>query len=189
MLSEHKQDLITFYGSIEDLEKGKQYIEDFAEALKSVDVQDTELIQKANDYFKYGSIYPVFSSSTSTFEDLSSTGNLQVIKNSTLRESIVKHYAEHKKVKERIQIDIDWALPIDAPFTINNNILQFEPYTAFLFPDKSNNELADDLKKNKLDYINNAAAHYWVNNDAIVYFKELIEKTSDLITKLEEELR
>ena len=189
LLSENKQDIETFAVSIKDLEKGKETVVSLSEALKSTTISDSLLVQRANEYFKYGSIYPIFSSSTSTFDDLSSTGNLKVISNSELREAIVKHYASHVKVSERIQIAVGWALPLDAPFTFENDIMKFEPNTAFLFPEMSHMALASELRNKKVTYISNAAAHYWINMDAITLLQSLIRETSVLITKLETELK
>jgi hypothetical protein len=189
LVSENKQDILAFSKFIRDLEKGNESIEQFSEALKSEMIGDTVLIRYANGYFKYGSIFPIFSSSNSTFEDLSSTGNLNIISNRTLRESIVNHYAKHKQTEERIQIAIEWALPLDAPFTVENNIMKFEPSTAFLFPEEPYALLAKELKENKMSYISNAASHYWINNDAIIQLQELIEKTTKLISRLENEIK
>jgi hypothetical protein len=185
LLSENKQDLITFSSNIDDLEKGMHTIVKLSEALKNESLSDRELIQSANDYFEYGSIYPIFTSSTSTFDDLSSTGNLQLITNSDLRESIVKHYARHKQIAERIQIAIDWALPLDSPFTFENDIMKFEPSTAFLYPETSEKILCKELRDNKLVYISNAAAHYWINKDCILQLQGLMKETSKLISQLE----
>jgi hypothetical protein len=160
----------------------------FSEALKDETIDEPSLIKSANDYFQYGSIYPIFYSSNSTFEDLSSTGNLKVITNTNLRDSIVQHYARHKYVAERIKIAISWALPLDAPFTHENDIMKFEPNTAFLFPEQPKGLRSKELKDKKVTYISNAAAHYWINMDAIAHLEDLITKTSSLITKLENEL-
>ena len=189
LLSENNRDIITFSSFIKDLEKGNETIVNFSEALKINAINDSLLIHRANEYFKFGSIFPIFSSSKSTFEDLSSTGNLKVVKNTNLRDDIVQHYAKHKQIEERIQIAINWALPLDSPFTIQNNIMKFEPSTSFLFPEESNEMLAGELRDKKLTYITNAAAHYWINQDAIDQLRELTEQTSILVSKLENELR
>ena len=188
LLSENRQDINSFSMAISELEKGNNTIENLSASLKNSDIKDSLLVQYASDYFKFGSIFPIFSSSSSTFEDLSSTGNLKVITNVALRDDIVQHYAKHKQVEERIQIAIDWALPLDAPFTFDNNIMKFEPSTAFLFPDEPIKVLARELRDKKITYISNAAAHYWINKDAISQIRQLLEETSLLVTKLENEL-
>ena len=149
LLSENKQDINTFSQFIRKLEKGNETIENFSNSLKSKTINDSLLIHSANEYFKYGSIFPIFSSSSSTFEDLSSTGNLKVITNRNLRDSIVQHYAKHKQVAELILIAKNWALPLDAPFTVQNNIMRFEPVTSFLFPEESTEQLARELRDKK----------------------------------------
>jgi uncharacterized protein YlxW (UPF0749 family) len=86
LLSENREDINTFKSNISDLEKGVETIENLSRALNSNETDDKKLIVAANDFFGYGSIFPVFSSSTSTFDDLSNTGNLKDIRNSKLRD-------------------------------------------------------------------------------------------------------
>jgi hypothetical protein len=188
LITENKQDLVAFKDNIAELQKGMESVVNFSEALKNETTNDSTLIKSANDYFRYGSIYPIFYASSSTFDDLSSTGNLKVITNTSLRDSIVQHYANHKFVAERIKIAISWALPLDAPFTHENDIMKFEPNTAYLFPEQPKGLRAKELRDKKVTYISNAAAHYWINMDAIFQIEDLINKTNELITKLENEL-
>ncbi|WGK65857.1 DUF6090 family protein [Croceiramulus getboli] len=189
LLSENKEDLATFNNNIKELEKGIETVKALSAVLNSNSTSDSLLIVAANDFFGYGSIYPIFSSSTSTFEDLSSTGNLKDIQNATLRDQLVKHYALHNQVKERIRIGTDWALPIDAPFTYSNSIMRFEPVTNHLFGEQSNFELANHLRVKKNEYINNAAIHLWLNKDAIAQLEMLIKETTSIINAIEKELR
>lgn len=188
LLSENNEDISTFTKNITDLEKGIQTVEGLSSALNSRIISDSLLISAANDFFKFGSIYPIFTSSTSTFDDLSSTGNLKVIRNTVLRDQLVKHYALHKQVTERIRIGTDWALPVDAPFTYHNSIMRFEPVSNRLFGIQSEKELAGHLKNKKDEYINNAAVHYWINLDAIEQLKMLISETTSIISAIETEL-
>lgn len=189
LLSENKEDLVTFKNNIKDLEKGIATVEALSKALNNITSSDSLLILAANDYFGYGSIYPIFTSSTSTFDDLSSTGNLKDIKNTTLRDQLVKHYALHKQVEERIRIGTDWALPLDAPFTFQNSIMRFEPVSNYLFGNQSKEKLAYHLRNKKDEYINNAAAHLWINKDAITQLEMLISETSKVINNIENELK
>jgi len=189
LLTENKEDIHTFNANIKNLELGLASIVQFSEALKNEQVQDSLLVKSANDFFKYGSIYPIFTYSSSTFDDLSSTGNLKLINNIHLRDNIVKHYADYKQTSEWIQIAVDWALPIDAPFTYENDIMKFEPSTAFLFPKQTIESLAKELKNKKMTFISNTAAHYWINTDCINQLKRLITETSILIGKIEHEIK
>ncbi len=189
LLSENKEDINTFNSNIADLKKGIETIENLSNALNTNGTSEQELIAAANDFFGYGSIYPIFTSSTSTFDDLSSTGNLKDIKNSELRDQLVKHYAKHKQVAEWIRIGTEWALPNDAPFTYNNSIMRFEPASAFLFGEQNQLELANHLRQKKIEYINNAAVHYWINQDAIYKLEILINDTNKIIDLINKELK
>jgi hypothetical protein len=188
LVFENKEDVSTFTNYISDLEKGIETIKNLSLTLNSSSALDNEIVVAANDYFGYGSIYPVFSSSTSTFDDLSSTGNLKILRDTELRDKLVKHYAKHKQISEWIKVGTEWALPIDAPFTYNNSVMRFEPASAFLFGEQSAMEQASHLRNKKEEYINNAAVHYWLNKDAIDKLKILIEDTAEIIKLIEEEL-
>ena len=189
LLSESRENLITFEKNLGDLERDVESIETLSDALTGSDVADATLITAANDYFGYGSIYPIFTSSKSTFDDLASTGNLKDISNSDLRNQLVKHYALHDQVAERIRIGNEWALPVDAPFTYQNSIMRLEPVSNFLFGDQSSVELANHLREKKTAYMNNAAVHFWINKDAIDQLHTLIDETSKMISSMETELQ
>ena len=45
------------------------------------------------------------------------------------------------------------------------------------------------MRENRVTYLNMAAAHYWLNKDAIGQLEDLIEETSRIIKLLEEELK
>ena len=189
LLIENKEDVNTFKTEIKNLSYGIETIKALSEALRDSTCSDSILLEKANDYFQFGSIYPSFTSSTSTFDDLSSTGNLRVLTNSDLRDRIVKHYAKHKQVEERIQTGIEWALPVDGTFTYEHSIMRFEPSSNFLFPNASKHELALSIRSNTFDYINIAASHYWLKKDAIDQLQALVKETEDIIASLESEIK
>jgi len=188
LLVENREDVETFSSIIAFLNKGITTIEGLSAALKSDRANDSSVVKAAYAYFETGSIFPIFSSSTSTFDDLSSTGNLKIIRNSALRDKLVKHYAQHKAVAQRIQIGNDWAFPIDGRISSDRNIMRLEPNTSFLFPDESIKDKAIELRTNRMAYLNMAAAHYWLNKDAIDQLEILTEETTRIIELLERAL-
>jgi cell division protein FtsL len=188
LVLENKQDLSTFALSIQDLEKGNRTIEDLGRALNDPHSVDSTLMICVNEYLIYGCHYPFFNPSTSTFEDLSSTGNLGVIRDTELRDLIVSHYAAYKFTESNFLVSTNWALPIDAPFYIEHDFLKYEPTASFLYgaPESIN---ADDIRRDKVNYIRNAAVHYWVNTDCIHLLNGLTERTSALVERLESEIK
>jgi hypothetical protein len=188
LLVEISEDITTFNAEIIRITKGVETIKTFSDALKKSGSYDSLLVQTANAYFQTGSIYPNFSSSTSTFDDLSSTGNLKVIRNINLRDSLVKLYAKHEEVKERMRVSTEWALPVDGAFTYEHSIMRFEPASSFLFPETPYEELAQALRDNRLDFINIIATQYWIKMDAITMLNTLIKDTEALKALLQKEL-
>ncbi len=188
LIAENKQDLENFTRFKQEVEMAMATIDAFCEALKDDAASDSLMLATTEQYMLYGSLVPIFNSSRSTFDDLSSTGNLKVISDLALRDKVVQHYAEIQKVQERMSINSDWALSLDTRFYSEMHGMKFTPWTAHLYPKQTTRERADELRKYRLDYINNAAAGYWVDRDAIDLIENLIQKTTALIESLEAEL-
>jgi hypothetical protein len=92
-------------------------------------------------------------------------------------------------VESNFQVNTNWALPVDAPFYVDNDALKYEPFTKPLFGDLTITEISKDLRNNKQKYLRNAAVHYWINEDCINHLNEVIEETSYLVQRLETELK
>ncbi|PJB18814.1 MAG: hypothetical protein CO117_06960 [Flavobacteriaceae bacterium CG_4_9_14_3_um_filter_33_16] len=186
LLQDNKSDLETFESEITRLEKNNQTTAKFCELIKDTRINDSLLVNSASDFVIYGSLYPRFNPSLATFKDLSSTGNLSLIKDTGLRDSITSHYQKYELIKLEFQININWAVPIDAPLFIETDALKFETNnTAFLFPDESITEKAKSLRNNQDLYTRYAALHYWINRDCIAILKEMRDKTGAFINLLE----
>ena len=186
LLQDNKNDIQTFESEIERLERNNQTTAQFCELIKDTSVNDSLLVNSASDFVINGSLYPRFNPSLATFKDLSSTGNLGLIKDTGLRDSITSHYQKYELTKLEFQINMNWAIPIDAPLFIETDALKFETNnTSFLFPDESITEKAKSLRKNQDLYTRNAALHYWINRDCINILKEMRNKTGEFINLLE----
>ena len=186
LLIENKKNITTFTNEIKRLEKNNLTIKKFSNALNTKTCSDSLLIQMANDYMIFGSVYPIFSPSTSTYKDLSSTGNLNLIKDTKLREQIVGHYEAYEFVEKNFQINIDWAIPIDAPLFIETNAIKFDSKnTKSLFSEQPVKNLANELYNNETDFSRNIAMHYWINKDCINYLLKIKEETTTLVDYLE----
>ncbi len=190
LVDETKKDILTFTNEIQRLEKNNEKIVNLSNVFKVESNSDSLLVRVTNEYMIYGTIYPVFNPSTSTFEDLSSTGNISVITNTEIRERIVGHYEDYQFVELNFQQDYNWATPIDAPLFTDTDALKFDTYnTSFLFPNTSMENLAKEIKRNKDIYLRNAALHYWMNKDCILQLKQIKDKTITLNNLLEKTIK
>lgn len=190
LIQENKSDVLTFAAEIERLENNNQKITNLSNAFKVRDSSDSLLVHSAREFMIYGSLYPRFNPSISTYEDLSSTGNLGIIKDTELRDKIVKHYQSYQAVEWDYNINAEWAMPIDAPLFIHADALRFDTaITSFLFPEISIQKMAEEIRANQEMYLRNAAVHYWINEDCIIMLKEISEDTLTLIKILEDAIK
>lgn len=185
LIDENKQDVESFNLILEDIGKAINSINELSEALNDESSSDSVLLVKIHQYMLYGSLAPIFNSSRSTFDDLSNTGNLKVISDLKLRNKVVQHYAEIQKTQERMSIGANWALALDSRLYSEMHGMKYVPSTAHLYPKKTTKELADELRKNKLEYLDNAAAGFWVNDDARICIEDLKMKSITLIKEME----
>jgi len=181
LIAENQQDIQKFEDQISFLQTGIESVAIFSNALKDKSVSDSAVVAAAHNYNTHGSIVPAFSSSRSTFDDLSSTRNLQVIEDQDIRDQVVKHYAQVDLIKERLQVNNAWALGLDGPFMVENNMMQFERSTAHFFPKRSVGELASELRNRRVAFINNITAHYWIDKDAVKELGTIKKQTAELI--------
>jgi hypothetical protein len=181
LYNELNKDIITFSSEIQRLEENNVKIVNFTNALNDESYNDSLLVKLTNEFMIYGTTYPMFNPSTSTFEDLSSTGNLSVISKTELRDSIVKHYEDYQFVELNFELDYDWATPIDAPLFTQTDALKFDTeYTSFLFPNTTKENLANEIIMDKKIYLRNAALHFWMNKDCIIELKRVTDKTKEI---------
>jgi hypothetical protein len=184
--NELKKDIVTFSNEIQRLERNNEKIVNFSNVLKDENYNDSTLVALTREYMIFGTLYPIFNPSTSTFEDLSSTGNLSVISKTEIRDSIVKHYEDYQFVELNFKTNYDWATPIDAPLYTLTDALKFDTdYTSFLFPSASNENLAREIINDKNLFLRNAAVHFWMNKDCIIELKRINDKTRVIRTILE----
>ena len=181
LYNELNKDIITFSSEIQRLEENNVKIVNFTNALNDESYNDSLLVKLTNEFMIYGTTYPMFNPSTSTFEDLSSTGNLSVISKTELRDSIVKHYEDYQFVELNFKLDYDWATPIDAPLFTQTDALKFDTdYSSFLFPNTTKENLANEIIKDKNIFLRNAALHFWMNKDCIIELKRVTDKTKEI---------
>ena len=187
LLSDNRKDLQAFSEHISNFIKGQNAVVALAEALNNPS-KDSLLVNAAIDYYENATNFPFFPLSKSTFEDLSSTGNLTLIKNSGLRDKIIQHYYHLEYMQERLRLSTEWTLPLDAPFYLKTHAMKLDSSVVFLYPKEGYGAFAKSIRQNKLDYIDNSAAHYWANTDAKIRFQESMGLTAILIKELEKEI-
>lgn len=188
LISELGMDSIKFSQELEKYIGNNSIITTFTELLNDGPHNDSALILAAFNYAEFGWYTPSFPSSTSTFQDLSSTGKLNVIQNRELRELLVGLYASYEEIEDNFTINQEWINPIDAKFTAESDVLRYFHVTEHLFAFQSPEDQAKQLMDNKEIYIRDAAAHYLGNVFAINSFEEKIREVSLIMDIIRSEM-
>lgn len=186
--SEIQLDTLTFSKEIKENVKRNQSINLFTELLKDPESNEEALVSATSEYLLFGWFNPHFTPSTSTFDDLESTGKLNIIKNERLRKAIVELYASYNEVSRSFVTNLDWVVPIDVKITSETDILKFDPKTSQIFENQTNLEKAGEIRKNKVIYLRNAATHFWSNDYAIESLSEKKSEATAVIKMIEKEL-
>ena len=185
LIFEIKKDTSSFKNEIEINENRNKAIRNFIVALDDPNIEESELLSSAKTFFTYGWFLPEFRVAKSTFTDLSSSGQMNLIRNVNLRDQLMAHYAGYEVVLDGFEANKFWLLPLDGTLTIETDALRFDPYSSDVFQDSDD---LSDLLENSNMYKRIAAAHYWSNTSAIRTLQSKLEETAQLLLALEKEL-
>ena len=173
----------------EDLRTLKQEVENEllgVEALKEA----VQLIQRENveeDIYTFNELYDeawvYFTPQRSTYEELESTGQLNLIRDEGLRLAIQKHYAFYEEMEWESQHMFTWRKSITHGFDSQTSILKYANFNRSIFPPEQRSqrdwEFINDPEDPKylLAETATAATGYWLG-----YFLDLYE---DIIHRTE----
>lgn len=186
--SEVRSNIAMFSADRETASAAQRVIERFSASLNNSSATDAELVKATIDYFKTGWLFPNFNPTTTTFDDLEATGNLQVIRNNPTRQSIIELYAGYEQRGRSLESNMNWGLPVDARLTFEYDALRWDPRTAALFPELSLAEAASDILANAKILNRSAAIHFWVKHRALDTYEHEIALSESVLEKVEAEL-
>ena len=123
-----------------------------------------------------------------TFDDLSSTGKLEIILNIELRNKIVSLYTKYIEWKKGSDYNNGWGLSMDEYLNRSTDGLRWDKITNTLFSELEPNEESILIRQNKDYYIRNMAVHFWINHYYIVMIEELNLLVIEVLEEIELEL-
>lgn len=121
----------------------------FAAALRDSSPTDDALIGSARGFFDGAWMTPDVSPSVTTFTDLSSTGNLQIIRNAELREAVIALYDAYRASVSAVDINISWVLPNDARLAYDYDALRWDARTSGFFSARTDAQAARELRSQR----------------------------------------
>ena len=163
----------------------RQSIADFAEALADPSTSDEDLVDATNRLLTGGWSMPTFLPVTVAFDDLASTGTLDVIRDTQLRTSIIELHNGFEASEKSFAINEGWVLPNDTRIIYDYDALRWDPRTSFLYPERSQQAAAADVRQNQEHLLRLAASHYWLKDRAIEHYGRAIEQSRSVLGLLE----
>lgn len=189
LLVEIRLDSLTLSEEIKTIKMRNEQIANFTQMLNRKTANDSLLVASAYNYFGSGWYLPSFPVSTSTFDDLSSTGQLNIIQKADLRNLLVQKYSSYKETGTKFNSNREWLNSIDAGLTAKLDVLKFDPKTDQLFEKQSIKIKVQQLRREKNVYVRNAAVHFWVNESSIALIEMELMEVSKLIEVIKKELQ
>ena len=125
-----------------------------------------------------------FTSNSTTYEEMKSSGNLGLIKNNEIRNDIMKFYTNLDSFETSLKFNADWVLPVDLDITHNKGVAKLLTAQSSVFSPYITNDDYNKLLKLKEELINNAATHHWVIKDLTPYIDAQLKEADLLISKL-----
>lgn len=165
-------------------EESRAILRQFLEALNDPSTSDADLERHMSNYVSYGTFLASYSPIHATFDDLKSTGNLDIIRDQELREALVQLHAIYDDSMETFDINSGWALQLDDDLYIRFDMLRFDSRTSALFPEQSTAATALDIRDNANLLTRHAAMHYWLKDRAIEVLEDSLEHSVSVLNRI-----
>ena len=162
-------------------------IDEFVGQLNNAAAKDDELISAANNYFSRGTMLLDFKVTRVTFDDLSATGNLEVLRNPKLITALIELNTSYALQNENVFVNTDWVMPLESQIASEFDWMRFDPKTKHLFPRKSAALVAADILAAEDELRRHAALHYWYLDNLKNDYFEVINQTQSVLDFVERE--
>ncbi|MBV1888302.1 MAG: hypothetical protein KUG51_03330 [Urechidicola sp.] len=166
----------------------KSVIQTSLNTLNYSETNDKDLILSVKNYISKGTGVLGFYVSRTTFDDLQSTGNLSVLKNKELIASLGQLHRDLAYHDIDSLVNTDWIMPLEGEIISEFDFLRFDDRTAHLFANKTEAEIAGDIRDH-FDLIQrHAASQYWYLDAISDDYQDAISKTQKVLNQINLEL-
>ena len=166
----------------------KTIIENTLAVLNNKDSRDIAVIEAVTRYISEGTYLQDFKVARTTFDDLSSTGNLGVLHNRALVQSLGQLHTNFADYNEDLLVNTDWILPIESKMAIDFDFFRFDQQTKHLYPNKSSAEILTDIRAHQDLLQRHAAFHYWYIHNLSIDYQTAIAETEPVLAMINTEL-
>ena len=188
-LESHLTQTIDYLSKNQDATEQKiEIIDNFVAKLNDQETDDDALILSTTDYFTRGTSLSDFKVFRSTFDDLTASGNLEILQSDKLSKALMTLNTNYADRNEDLLVDTDWILPAETELVTRFDWFRFDKLTMHLFPSKSSTQIASEIRLFEDRLRRHAALHYWYSHNLKRNFRGMIEKSQDALSLVQHEL-
>ena len=165
-----------------------EIIDSFAAALNNPDIEDKELVLKTTDYFERGTDLFDFKVTRATFDDLSATGNLEILGRGSLVAALTQLNTNYADQDLSLLVNTDWVLGFESTLVAKFDWFRFDELTSHLFPSKPEAVIAAEIQAAADQLRRHAAIHYWIIDNVRGGYAKMITDTQSVHDMIDAEL-
>ncbi|WP_425411066.1 hypothetical protein [Hyphococcus sp.] len=165
-----------------------QAIEDFTTQLYSSGVSGEDLVAATNGYLTTGAFFANFRPNRTTFDDLITTGNFDIIADEAIRTGLIKLHARYDSALYIIESNISWVQQGEDRIYYGFDAFRYDVRTQKLFEDRTQESLAEDIRDNRELLRRHASFHYWLKDRSIELYDEVEPQAQDVLDLINAEL-
>lgn len=168
--------------------KGMVKIDAFTRLLNEPNSSDSELVTATHEMFSQGMNMTGYDTTRATFDDLASTGNLELLADSALRNALIDLHNNFEVESENSLVNSDWILTFEASLIEQFDWMRYDTITAHHFPQKPDDILATEIRAAEDVLRRSAAHHYWYHSVIAKDYQNTIAQAREVLALIDSEL-
>ena len=167
-------------GRLEQAESALVIIDAFVAALNDPIIEDEELVRITTDYFARGTNLFDFKVKRTTFDELSSTGNLELLGRGSYVAALTRLNTDYAGRDQDLLVNTEWVTGFESALVAEFDWFRFDELTDHLFPSKPVADVALDIRASGDKLRRHAAIHYWAVDDVRGDYETMIADTKSV---------
>ena len=188
LIHDVEQDTLIIRNVQKEIGMAQSVISDFIRSMESTgDMMSRESI--VEKYFERGWIISEFVPVKNTYIQLSQTGNMKMLKNTTLIDEIISYYRFIQQLENSNAVNKNWITPIDQQVAVATAAFELDPATRPLFESKNRKKAIENILENADLMERNAAGHFWINQSLSNNMRAINGLSLHLLKSLKDEMK
>ena len=177
-----------FEAEVAAARESRAVLSNFIAVMESQPSADEKLVNHAREYLSAGVFFAKFRPSQATFDELKSTGNLDIIQDSGIREALIELHTFYQDGRDVVATNSNWATQMEGAVYLGFDAFRFDSRTAALFSEQPAAVAARQIRDNRDLLIRHAALSYWVKDRSIEILDGATDRSMSVLQKIQSAL-